>query len=87
MTYVTTQVTGKSGYKFWKLYSLKPGVDEKEFLRNNPRFLKTGQKPGQSEIEGWLFDSVCEATDGCTVEHDGICPHGHPSWLLVLGLI
>ncbi len=32
--------------------------------------------------EGWAY-----ATDGCHVEPDGICPHGHPSWLLRLGLI
>ena len=34
-----------------------------------------------------LDDSVCEATGGCQVEPDGICPHGHPSWLRYYGLI
>jgi len=34
-----------------------------------------------------LDDSVCEATDGCQVEPDGVCPHGHPSWLRYYGLI
>jgi hypothetical protein len=29
----------------------------------------------------------CEATDGCWVEPDGVCVHGHPSWLLRLGII
>jgi hypothetical protein len=29
----------------------------------------------------------CEATDGCVIEPDGVCEHGHPSWLLRLGLI
>lgn len=29
----------------------------------------------------------CDATDGCWVECDGVCEHGHPSWLLRLGLI
>ena len=33
------------------------------------------------------IDSICEATDGCIVEHDGTCQHGHPAWLLRLGLI
>lgn|GEM_PF-2195672 len=33
------------------------------------------------------MEGVCEATDGCLVEPDGVCPHGHPSWLLHLGLI
>ena len=35
----------------------------------------------------WICDGVCEATDGCIVEPDGICPHGHPSWLLRIGII
>jgi len=29
----------------------------------------------------------CEATDGCWVEPDGGCEHGHVSWLVYLGLI
>ena len=28
-----------------------------------------------------------EATDGCWVEPDGECEHGHPSWLIAMGLI
>ncbi len=32
-------------------------------------------------------DGVCEATDGCSVEPDGRCPHGCSSWLVQLGLI
>lgn len=48
----------------------------------------TVDPPGMETIEGWLFaDENCEATDGCLVEPDGICPHGHPSWLLRLGLM
>jgi len=30
----------------------------------------------------WLFTDLCEATDGCEVKANGICPHGNPSWLL-----
>ncbi|WP_322075532.1 hypothetical protein [Burkholderia cenocepacia] len=38
--------------------------------------------PSNSEIEQWVFDSVCETPDGDTVEPD------HPnSWLSILGLI
>jgi hypothetical protein len=44
----------------------------------------TMEEPTIEELEEWMFDSLCEATDGCTVEHDGICCHGHPSWFLVL---
>lgn len=43
--------------------------------------------PTDDEIEAMVFDDVAEATDGCTVEPDGICPDGYPSWLLYLGLI
>lgn len=42
--------------------------------------------PSMDELEGWLFDGVCEATDGCMVEPDGYCPHGCPSWLIKVGI-
>ena len=35
----------------------------------------------------FLFEAVAETTDGCLVEPDGVCRHGHPSWLLRLGVI
>lgn len=44
-------------------------------------------EPSDEQIEAWMFDSICEATDGCTIEPDGICEHGHPSWLLRKGLV
>ncbi len=47
----------------------------------------TEPAPGDEQIEEWVMDSVCDATDGCQVEPDGTCPHGHPSWLLRLGLV
>ena len=47
----------------------------------------TEPRPTTEELEGWVLDGVAEATDGCTVEPDGVCPHGHSSWLLVLGFI
>lgn len=43
--------------------------------------------PSVGTVERWVFDSICEATDGCTVEPDGTCEHGRPSWLLRLGLV
>jgi len=48
---------------------------------------KMDPRPSDDQIEEWVYDSVCEATDGCLVEPDGTCPHGHRSWLLALGLI
>lgn len=34
-----------------------------------------------------LLDCIVEASDGCRVEPDGVCEHGCPSPLLVLGMI
>jgi hypothetical protein len=47
----------------------------------------TQPEPDEDELIAMAFDSVCDATDGCQVEPDGTCPHGHPSWLLYYGLI
>jgi hypothetical protein len=47
----------------------------------------TTDEPDLEQLEEWGWDSVCEATDGCEVEHDGMCPHGHPSWFLVIGIV
>lgn len=43
--------------------------------------------PHYEEFLDMLADGECEATDGCVVEPDGECEHGHPSWLLVEGVI
>ena len=43
--------------------------------------------PTLEELESAVFDGYCEATDGCSTDPDGYCEHGHPSWLLRLGLI
>ena len=34
-----------------------------------------------------MDDSGVETADGCWVEHDGVCPHGHRSPFRVLGVI
>lgn len=47
----------------------------------------TMAQPSIEELEEFEEDGGCLATDGCWVETDGTCPHGHPSWLLVLGMI
>ena len=47
----------------------------------------TTERPDVETLTEWVYDGVAEATDGCTVEPDGMCPHGHPSWLLRMGLI
>lgn len=46
------------------------------------------QVPDLETLMEWMMeDGGCEATDGCWVEPDGVCPHGKKSWLLELGLI
>ena len=47
----------------------------------------TTEKPTLDELEFMVFDSVAMATDGCQVEPDGVCEHGHPSWLVALGYL
>lgn len=43
--------------------------------------------PSVDELSDMIYHGVAEATDGCMVELDGTCPHGHPSWLIKLGYI
>ena len=49
------------------------------------RHQATMRAPDVEEIAEMMDDAT--ATDGCAVEPDGICPHGHQSWLLRLGMI
>lgn len=47
----------------------------------------TVPEPSFEQLMEWEAEGYCEATDGCHVEADGTCPHGHRSWLLHLGYI
>lgn len=47
----------------------------------------TVKQPSLKTLEHWADGGISKATDGCKVEMDGTCPHGHKSWLLHLGLI
>ena len=47
----------------------------------------TVEEPDLETLAEWMDEGVCETTDGCFCEPDGTCIHGHPSWLLALGLI
>jgi hypothetical protein len=42
-----------------------------------------------SELEEMLDSGMAfaDCEEGCVVEPDGECPHGHPSVLILLGLI
>ncbi len=48
---------------------------------------RTRKPPTLDELVDMEAHGMSEATDGCQVEPDGVCPHGKPSWLLQLGLI
>ena len=39
------------------------------------------------DLLGMGLDRECLATDGCTVDPQGECEHGYPSWLLYLGIL
>lgn len=45
------------------------------------------ERLNSDEMEAAVNDGSCPATDGCDVEPDGVCPHGHTSWLRVLGVV
>lgn len=47
----------------------------------------TVEEPSIDTMTYWVYDGVAEATDGCPIEPDGVCEHGHPSWLIVHALI
>ncbi len=47
----------------------------------------TMERPSMDTIIEWFCDGDCESTDGCRVDPDGRCEHGHPSWLLIFGMI
>lgn len=65
-------------------------IDPDDMPFSNERLTWEGETvymPTMSDVRRWTFDSVCEALDGCTVEPDGRCPHGAPSYLIALGMM
>jgi hypothetical protein len=83
----------------WKMYGrvrqslMRDGQVDEEALRqfvaeHHERWLEGDYHlPSLAELERWEQDGVAEAVDGCPVEPDGRCPHGMPSWLLVVGVV
>jgi hypothetical protein len=45
----------------------------------------TTKPPSIATATRWMDNGIAKATDGCTVEPDGRCPHGKVSWLIVMG--
>jgi len=57
------------------------------YKERNPEAILVKTKPSQRTLERWAYDSVAKTPCGCKVEPDGKCPHGVPSWLIILGFI
>ena len=55
--------------------------------KRGERHKATESRPDMESLTEMVADGVVDATDGCQVEPDGQCEHGHNSWLLVMGLI
>ena len=74
-----------------RAFGLKPEVNVEEKIASLKAMGKTAMKckapPTIATLEKWSADGVAKATDGCRVEPDGECTHGHKSWMLVMGLI
>lgn len=50
------------------------------------KHVPTVKRPSMRTIEKMFDEGVSKATDGCTVEPDGVCQHGHQSWCALLGV-
>lgn len=48
----------------------------------------TVETPSEEDVaRAAAFGDLCETSDGCLVEPDGICEHGHPTWARRFGFI
>ena len=74
-----------------KLHTVKDGITLEQ-LKADGYFIRHPDAiivkiPASFTLRKWDDAGICKAVDGCTVEPDGICQHGYPSWLLALGMI
>ena len=75
---------GEAVIEVTKLVSSNPSPLSEKSLAEAPL-----EPPDLDTLMAWENDGGCEAAcpHQCWVEPDGRCSHGHPSWLLKLGLI
>jgi len=66
---------------------LKEGITLTQYQEKHPDAIMVNKPPCIKTLEKWSSDCGCKAIDGCWVEPDGHCGHGHPSWLLALNFI
>lgn len=68
--------------------SLKEGIEFSQYKEKFPSAVRIVKKaPGIKTLERYTMEGIARATDGCRIEPDGVCQHGHPSWLLCLNFI
>ncbi len=58
-----------------------------EYILEKKLPMPTTKRPTVERLKKWMRECYSCTTDGCRVEPDGWCMHGHPSWLLYLGFI
>jgi hypothetical protein len=44
-------------------------------------------RPTDEMLKAWKVSGQAEATDGCPCDLDGLCQHGHYSWLVSIGWV
>ena len=63
------------------------GDHTREPREDKIRHTATVKRPSLVTMARWMDDGVAKATDGCKVEPDGVCSHGHLSWCVQLGVV
>lgn len=49
--------------------------------------IESFEKPSMEQLEEWMATDTMETPDGCSIEPDGTCEHGWPSWVRAMGII
>lgn len=76
------------GWKEWR--KVKADVPIGQFIatvKASANAIVGKRAPSWETLNKWSADGIAKATDGCKVEPDGTCRHGHKSWLLIRRLI
>jgi len=69
------------------LRELKPDITLADYRAKYPTAIEIKKVPTLATLKRWDNDGMCKTPDGCKVEPDGMCEHGYPSWLLIMGWI
>lgn len=66
--------------------TLKEGVKFDDYKNKYPSAIRI-EPLDNEELETMMLEEDYKSLDGCSVEPDGICEHGYPSWLRALHFI